>query len=63
MAEKWIAGAIKHPGALRDRAKRLGLLQASEPLSQGDLAKLSASGGETVKRQVRLARTLRKLGK
>ena len=50
MAEKWIQGAIKHPGALKAKAKRAG-----ESLSQ---YMREAHKDPTTKRQVAVARTL-----
>lgn len=58
MAKNWIKGAIKHPGALRATAKRMGLVKGDEKLSSSDLTKLAAKGGKTAKR-ANLARTLR----
>jgi len=55
MAKKWIAGAIKHPGALR---RKLGVKEGEKiPAS-----KLAAKKGDTAatKRQKNLAKTLRK---
>ena len=51
MAEKWIQGAIKHPGALTAKAKRAG-----ESLSQFMREKHK---DPTTNRQVALARRLR----
>jgi hypothetical protein len=56
MAKKWIAGAIKHPGALR---KTLG---AKNNIPSSKLAAAAKKGGVTGKR-ARLAQTLRKLGR
>lgn len=56
MADKWIAGAIKHPGALH---KDLGVPQGKKiPLKK--IQKAAQGGGKTAKR-ARLAITLRKL--
>ncbi len=63
MARKWIKKAIKHPGALRAKAEAAGYAKAGEGLSEADLKKLAAKGGTQTKRQVALARTLRKLRK
>ena len=58
MAEKkWIAGAIKQPGALR---KTLGA-KAGKPIPARKLAAAAKKGGVTGKR-ARLAQTLKKLG-
>ena len=58
MAKKWIQGAIKKPGALRATAKRAGMVEGKEKLSESDLGRLSAKA-----KRVNLARTLRKLRK
>jgi len=58
VAKKWIQGAIKKPGALRATAKRAGMVEGKEKLSESDLGRLSAKA-----KRVNLARTLRKLRK
>lgn len=63
MAEKWISKAIKNPGALRRKAKAKGLVKGEETLSATDLAKLEGGADTTTKRQINLARTLRKMKK
>lgn len=64
MAEKFIQKAIKRPGALRAKARRKGLVKGEEKLSAADLKKLGGKGASTrTKRQVNLAKTLKKLGK
>ena len=50
MAEKWIQGAVKHPGALTKKAKAAG-----ESLSQ---FMREAHKDPTTRKQVALARTL-----
>jgi len=56
MAEKWISGAIKHPGALH---KDLGVPQGQKiPLKK--IEKAASGSGKTAKR-ARLAITLRKI--
>lgn len=56
MAEKWIQGAIKHPGALH---KDLGVAQGKKiPLKK--IEKAAGGSGKTAKR-ARLAITLRKI--
>ena len=55
----WIQGAIKKPGALRETAKRMGLIAGDEKLRMDDLRKLEAVGGKTGQR-ARLAMRLRK---
>jgi hypothetical protein len=65
MMAKWIQGAIQRPGALRQAARRLGLVRGDEPLSARDLARLERhaerTGNTRLKRQLALARTLRRL--
>lgn len=57
--EKWIAGAIKHPGALR---KKLGAKEG-KPIPAGKLEKATHSKDPTTAKQARLAQTLRGLKK
>ena len=57
MAEKWIQGAIKKPGALR---KKLGA-KAGKKLTSKQLAKASKSKNPTTRKQANLAKTLRKI--
>ncbi len=57
-AGNWIAGAIKHPGALR---KALGA-KPGKPIPAAKLAKAAKGKGVTAKR-ARLAKTLRQLHK
>ena len=59
---KWIQEAIQKPGALRETAKRKGLIEGDEKLSKTDLKKLEKVGGKTGQR-ARLAATLKGLGK
>lgn len=57
MATKnWIAGAIKHPGALK---KTLGV-KSGEKIPAAKLEKAAEKGGKTGQR-ARLAQTLRKM--
>jgi hypothetical protein len=59
MAKKnWIAGAIKHPGALH---KQLGVPQGKK-IPAGKLAKAAKAEG-TLGRRARLAETLKRLHK
>lgn len=62
---RWIQTAIKHPGALRRSAKRMGLVKGNEPLSTSDLQalqnKAKKTGNTTLLRRVNLAKTLRRL--
>jgi hypothetical protein len=53
MAEKWIQGAIKHPGALH---RQLGVPQGQK-ISASKI-KAAASKGGTLGRRARLAETL-----
>lgn len=55
----WIQGAIKREGALRKKAKEMGLIKGEEKLSMSDLNKLEALGGVWSKR-ANLAKTLRR---
>ncbi len=58
MAEKWISGAIKKPGALR---KAMGV-KKGETIPAAALAKAAKEPGKMGQR-ARLAQTLRKLNK
>ena len=55
---KWIAGAIKHPGALH---KEMGIKQGTK-IPAGRLAKAAKAPGKLGQR-ARLAQTLKGLGK
>lgn len=55
----WIAGAIKHPGALRATARHMGLISGGQALSAADLAKLARSRNPTTRRRAALAKTLK----
>lgn len=58
-----IAAGIKRrgtKGALRNIAKRMGLIKGDETLSAADLDKLARRGGTRTKRRVALARTFAK---
>lgn len=57
----WIEKAVKHPGALRAKAKAKGLVKGKEKLSQSDLDKLEESGDTRTKKQVALAKTFQKM--
>ncbi|HZU06177.1 MAG TPA: hypothetical protein VFB73_09390 [Chloroflexota bacterium] len=69
----WSQGALQQPGALRQTARRLGLIPGDAPLSAGDLARLARhaerTGNPRLARQgepglgprFALARTLRRL--
>lgn len=58
-AKKWIAGAIKHPGALR---KKLGV-KKGEKIPAAKLKKAEKSKNPKTKKQALLAETLKKLSK
>ena len=66
MADRWIRKAIKKPGALRETARRMGLLKGKDDkLSEADLDRMERaarrSGNVKLLRRVLLARTLRKM--
>jgi len=61
--KRWIASAIKRPGALRAKAKRKGLIKGDEKLSAKDLKTLVKDASTQTKKQVALARTLGKMRK
>lgn len=58
VAEKWIAGAIKHPGALHATAKREGLIKGDAPVTETVLGKLKKSKNSTTVKRANLAQTL-----
>ncbi len=58
MAKKWIAGAIKHPGALH---RALGVPEG-ETIPKSKVAAAAAKGGK-VGKEARLAETLGKMHK
>lgn len=55
----WIAGAIKHPGALR---RELGV-KGDSPIPAGKLNKAAHSSNATLRRRALLAKTLKRLHK
>lgn len=55
--EKWIQGAIKHPGALRAKLHA----KPGEPIPAGKLEKATHSKNAKTAKQARLAQTLRKM--
>ena len=55
MADKWIKGAIKHPGKLH---KELGVKQG-EKIPAKKLAKAEKSKSPTIRKEAALAKTLR----
>lgn len=56
----WIAGAIRHPGALTQKTKAAGM---SVSRFSKQVSKPGSKASATTKRQVNLAKTLKKLGK
>lgn len=59
MAKHWIAKATaKHKGALRAKAKRLGM-RGSGPIPATIMGKLEHSSNPTTRKQANLARTLK----
>ena len=52
---------IKHPGALRATAKRMGLVHGDAPLSRTALTDLEHSKNPTTRRRAHLAETLKKM--
>lgn len=57
MAEKWIQGAIKHPGKLH---RELGVPEGKK-IPAKKLAKATHSKNPTIRREANLAKTLKKL--
>jgi len=57
MAKKWIQGAIKRPGALTAKAKAAGMSVSAY------IAHPPKGIQSTTKRQIALAKTLRRLGR
>lgn len=57
MAKNWIKGAIKHPGALHKKAG----VPPGQKIPASKMAKLAKSSNPTTKRQVALAKTLKKM--
>ena len=66
-SKNWIQDAVKKPGALRDTAKRMGLIKGDELLSSKDLDELKSkakkSGNALLMRRVNLAKTFKKMKK
>lgn len=59
MAERWIQGAIQHPGTLRATAG----VKKGQKIPAERLEELAHSRDKTTAKRARLAQTLRKLGK
>lgn len=60
--KRWIQGAVKRPGALRNRAKRAGAITKNGTISMTWLRQQAKRNDRTGK-QARLALTLRKLNR
>ena len=60
MAEKWIQGAIKHPGAFTRKAKTAGMSVAGYARK---VTKKGSTASTQTKRQANLAKTLTKISK
>lgn len=56
--KKWIAGAVKNPGALHRTAERKGLVKKGESMSMEDISTLLNSSNPTTRKRASLARTL-----
>jgi len=56
--KKWLKGAIRKPGSLRETAKRKGLIKGDETLTGDDLQTLKDAGGVTRER-ANLAETMK----
>jgi len=59
MVEKWIQGAIKHPGALRKALK----VKKGDKIPAKKLSKAEHSKNPTTRKRAVLAETLRKMHK
>ena len=59
MAKDWIAGAVRHPGALH---KELGVPEG-EKIPKGKIAKAANSDNPKLAKRARLAETLGKMKK
>jgi hypothetical protein len=59
MAEKWIKGAIKHPGKLH---RELGVPEGKK-IPAKKMAKAAKSKSPTIRKEVALAKTLKKMKK
>lgn len=58
----WIKGAIKHPGALRAKAKAAHAISPSTGNIKGSfISKAAQSSNPTTRKQANLAKTLSKL--
>ena len=60
MSKDWIKGAIKRPGALKEKAKRAGMTVAAYSAKMG---KKSSNASTRTRRQIALRNTLNKVRK
>lgn len=58
--KNFIKKAIKHPGALRAKAKRMGM-RGNGPIPRTIMDKLEMSKNPTTRRQANLAETLKRM--
>ena len=56
----WIAGAVKHPGALRASAAKAGAMKGGK-INPGWIAKQTHSSNPTMARRANLAQTFAKM--
>lgn len=59
MTKKWIKGAIKHPGALREKLH----VKEGKNIPESKLKKAEHSKNPTTRKQAHLAETLKKMHK
>lgn len=62
VTKKWVQGAIKHPGALKAKAKKAGAVTPQGTIKKSWLNE-KAKGSSTTAKQARLAKTLGKMRK
>ena len=64
MSKNWIAGAIKHPGALTAKAKKAGGIdKKTGKIKASFIDKAEHSTNSTTRKQANLAKTLGKMRK
>jgi hypothetical protein len=61
VADKWIAGAIKHPGALTSAAKKAGAYNNKAGTINKTWIKKQAAGSGVTAKRAQLAQTLAKM--
>ena len=61
MADKWIAGAIKHPGAFSATAKKMGGMGKDGKIKKSFIEKEKNSKNSTTRKRAVLAETLSKM--